>query len=194
MWYVIGLIWLVLIVGVISVHNRRQRQRNAGRTEKMAVLLAELKSKPPPDRRASEQAAGPVVPAANADFRKKQRLLPQSTALLYYVFRTGLPDHEIFTGLTLADVLEAAPASSMSEPRRLEKLLAQRLDLVVCTKQLEVVAGVVIGAPTNAARGGGTEDNLGQCLQAAGIRIVRIDPAAAPRHHQVRELVYGEST
>ena len=184
MWYVIGLIWLVLIVGVISVHNRRQRQRNAGRTEKMAVLLAELKSKPPPDRRASEQAAGPVVPAANADFRKKQRLLPQSTALLYYVFRTGLPDHEIFTGLTLADVLEPAPA--VAGPARSGKLLTQRLDLVVCTKQLEVVAGVIIGEVEGGAA-------VVQCLQTAGIRMVRVNPAAAPRHHQVRELIYGKS-
>ena len=127
---------------------------------------------------------------ARAEFRKKQRLLPQSTALIYYVFRTGLPDHEIFTGLTLADVLEPGAAASMAEAGRTSKLLTQRLDLVVCTRQLEVVAGVVIDAGAGHVRGS-SADFMAPVLHAAGIRMVRIDPAAAPRHHQVRELVYG---
>jgi hypothetical protein len=191
MWYVIGLIWIVLIVGIISVYNRRQRQGNAGRAEKMAALLADLKSSSAAGMSTSRATAAPVAPAVGGGFRKKPRLLPSSTALLYYVFRTGLPDHEIFTGLTVADVLDAGPASSMTEPEQLRKLLAQRLDLVVCTKQLEVVAGVVIGAGADGVSGSGV-DFIANSLQAAGIRMVRIDPAAAPRHHQVRGLVYGE--
>jgi hypothetical protein len=30
--------------------------------------------------------------------------------------------------------------------------------------------------------------------QTAGIRLVRINPAAPPRHHEVRVLVYGAET
>ena len=189
MWYLIGLIWIALIIGIISVYNRRQRQRNAERDKKMAALLSNLKSNPAAETSASPPPAAPITRAANAEFRKKQRLLPQSTALLYYVFRTGLPDHEIFTGLTLADVIEADPA--FAEPGRFGKLLAQRLDLVVCTGQLEVVAAVVIGAGASAVQGSAA-DAIGQCLRAAGIRMVRVDPAAAPRRHEVRELVYGK--
>ena len=188
MWYVIGLIWIALIVGLVAVYNRRQRQRNAAGAEKMAELLADVKPAPAAGMSTRVAAVAPVAPAAGAEFRKKQRLLPQSTALLYYVFRTGLPDHEIFTGLALADVVDAGPASAMTGPEQLSKLLARRLDLVVCTKQLEVVAGVVIGG----GAGGLNDDAVAHALRAAGIRMVRIDPAAAPRHHQVRELVYGE--
>ena len=191
MWYLIGLIWIALIVGVVIVHRRRQRQRDAERTKKMGALLADLKSNPAAAVNTNTAPAAPVAPAAAAEFRKKQRLLPSSTALLYYVFRTGLPDHEIFTGLTLADVLEIGPAVSIAERERLSKLLTQRLDLVVCTKQLEVVAGVIFVAGSDGVRGGGA-DFIARSLHAAGIRMVRIDPASAPRHHDVRELVYGE--
>lgn len=191
MWYLIGLIWIALIAGLIALYNRRQRKRNAAQAEKMAALLADLKSGVAPAVEKGTAAAAQAAPAALAEFRKKQRLLPQSTALVYYIFRTGLPDHEIFTGLTLADVLEPAAAASATERGRTSKLLTQRLDLVVCTKQLDVVAGVVIGAGSDQARSGAA-DVIAPCLQAAGIRLVRVDPAAAPRHHQVRGLVYGE--
>lgn len=188
MWYLIGLVWIALIFGIITVYNRRQRQHNAEREKKLAALLENLKPAPAAGVDASRPAAAPTAApparAASVEFRKKQRLLPQPTALLYYVFRTGLPDHEIFTGLTLADVLEPAPA--VAGPARSGKLLTQRLDLVVCTKQLEVVAGVIIGEVEGGAA-------VVQCLQTAGIRMVRVNPAAAPRHHQVRELIYGKS-
>ena len=87
------------------------------------------------------------------EFSKKPRLLPQSTALLYYVFRTGLPDHEIFAGLALGDVLDVAPAASGAQREQLLRRLAQqRLELVVCTKQLEVVAAVVVRDSASGAR------------------------------------------
>ena len=187
MWFLIGLAWIAMIVGVIMFYRRKQRQRDAGRAEKLAALMADLKSGPvTADSRPAAPPAAASPAATRAEFRKKQRLLPQSTALIYYVFRTGLPDHEIFTGLTLADVLETDPATMASG--KAGKLLAQRLDLVVCTRQLEVVAGVVIGGGEVIGAGA---DYVGECLRGAGIRILRIDPKAAPRHHQVRELVYG---
>jgi hypothetical protein len=190
MWYVIGLIWVALMAGIVYAYNRKQRQRNVERAEKMAALLRDLKSNPivEPVNVAGER---PATAAAGPEFRRKPRLLPQSTALLYYVFRTGLPDHEIFAGHTLADVLDIAPAlaGALREEMR-RKLAQQRLDLVVCTKQLEVVAVVVTG---NAASDSHADDKsfIAQCLQAAGIRIVSVDPAAPPRHHEVRALVYS---
>ena len=128
-----------------------------------------------------------LAPAPVTAFTRKPRLLPQSTSLLYYVFRTGLPDHEIFAGVALEDVLDvAAPASEREQ--LLRKLAGQRLELVVCTKQLEVVAAVFAGSRAATAE---REQFTTQCLQAAGIRVVRVDPAAPPRHQHVHALVYG---
>ena len=104
MWYLIVLIWVGLIAGVIWAYSRKQRQREAERAKQYDALLADLKS-----ARAGTAGAPVALQAAAApvaEFLRKQRLLEQPAALLYYVFRTGLPDHEIFAGLTLADVID----------------------------------------------------------------------------------------
>lgn len=185
MWYVIGLIWIVAMAGIIMSYNRKQRRRSAERAGQMAALLADLKANPRAVLDAIEKPAAPVASPAAPEFRKKQRLLPQSIALLYYVFRAGLPDHEIFSGLALGDVVDVAAPNGTQPDLLLRKLAQQRLDLVVCTKQLEVVAAVI------AQDSAQNVQFATQCLQAAGIRVVSIDPAAPPRHHQVHALIYS---
>lgn len=202
MWYLIGLVCLALIAGLFWSYNKRREKHEAERAMQAAELLAALRAKrnPVADTVADTETTAAEVPVAVApaaapapELVKKQRLLQQSKALLYYLFRIGLPDHEIFANLTLADVIDVAPAAQAYEREQKTRRLAQlRLDFVVCTKQLEVVAAVVINdsAPPDTAQ---TENSrfTEECLRIAGIRLVRIDAAAPPRHHQVRELVYG---
>jgi len=193
MWYLIGLVWIAAMVFIVTRYNRKQRKRSSERTVQMAALLADLKANPRAVIDALEKSAAPPTPAAAAvaEFSKKPRLLPQSSALLYYVFRTGLPDHEIFAGLALTDVVEIATALSGLPREQMErKLVQQRLDLVVCNKQLEVVAAVLVRNFTPGPQAEG-EQFATRCLQAANIRVLSIDPAAPPRHHQVHALIYG---
>lgn len=197
MWYLIGLVCLALIAGMIWSYNKKREKREAERAMQAAELLAALKGTRDPVADTAADAVTPaaVVPATTPtpELRKKQRLLQQSKALLYYLFRTGLPDHEIFANLTLADVIDVAPTAQAYEREQKTRRLAQlRLDFVVCTKQLEVIAAVVIS--NNASPDAAQAENsrfTEECLRIAGIRLVRIDAAAPPRHHQVRELVYG---
>lgn len=191
MWYVVGLIWIALIVGIVLTYNRKHRRRTAEHAEKMAALVRDMKSNPNIEIAQDAAVARPAVAAGGPEFSRKQRLLPQSTALLYYVFRTGLPDHEIFAGHTLAEVLDIAPTLAGAQREEMRRKLAQqRLELVVCTKQLEVVAVVLTGNPDHGAHAD-DKNFTALCLQAAGIRIVSVDPAAPPRHHEVRALVYS---
>jgi len=192
MWYVIvGLVWVSAVLAIGWNYRRRQQQRNAERAKHVGELLAQAAlvkaglvtgSAMPSAAPALAVAADPV-----AEVSRKPRLLPQPVALLYYVFRTGLPDHEIFAFLTLDDVLDIAPGARAHLP---PKLPQRRLDLVICDRQLNVVAVVVAGAAQDpmAQR---DVPRLAECLERAGIRFVRIDAAAPPRHHQVRALVYG---
>lgn len=193
MWYVIGLVWIAVMVVIIRNYNHKQRRRSTERAGQMEALLADLKANPRAVLDAMERpAAAPVVAAVDApEFSKKPRLLPQPMALLYLVFRTGLPDHEIFAGLELGDVLEIAPGLTGAPRDEMQRKLAQqRLDLVVCSKQLEVVAAVLVRNVTQGPQAAG-EQFATRCLQAAGIRVLSIDPAAPPRHHQVHALIYG---
>ena len=196
MWYVIVLVWVVLVAGIVWAYNKKQQQRSAERAKQYAALLSELKGNrnpvtAPAGGAAAAAAVAPAVTASVPEFSRKERLLPQAEALLYYVFRTGLPDHEIFAGLTLADVIDAAPALRGHEREsKMQQLGQQRLDLVVCTKQLEIIAAVVVDKMPGAA----LAENVRfaeERLRGAGIRLVRIDPTAPLRHQQVRELIYG---
>ena len=198
MWFVIFLILIALIAGLIWVYQKKKEKRDTERAKQVAAMLAELKLNP---HLAAGVAAGAAHPAAVAPvvanpvagYSKKQRLLPQSGALLYFVFKAGLPDHEIFVNLTLADLVEIEPAvRGYEREQRARKLAQHRLDLVICTKRIEVIAAVLLenGAASEAAQGG-LAKFAEDCLQAAGIRLLRVNPAALPRHQQVRELIYG---
>ena len=204
MWLLICIIAIALIAGIVWSYNKKTQKRTAERAQQFDELLSELKRSPhlgaggtpgvAPQVSVSLPPTPPEPPSPpGAGLDKKQRLLPQSGALLYFVFRAGLPDHEIFVNLTLADVIDIGPGVQGYEREQKARRLAQRrLDLVICTKQLEVVAAVLFEPAPNAS--GARDDDrdfIASCLQAAGIRLLRIDTAAPPRHQRVRELVYG---
>lgn len=193
MWYVIGLVWIAAMVAIILKYTSKQRQRASERAQHMEKMLVELKANPRAWADAGTDAGTAAAPPAAVpvpQFSRKPRLLPPPVALLYYVFRTGLPDHEIFAGVALDEVLDiGATVEAGPREQMLRKISQQRrLDLVVCTKQLEVVAAVIVAAPVAA---NDSHQFTSQCLQSAGVRLVRVDPAAPPRHHQVHALVYG---
>jgi hypothetical protein len=194
MWYVIGLIWLAMIAWVIWSYHQKQQKREAEQARRFNVLLANAQLKPGPPAAASGVNAATVARSATPlpGYSKKQRLLPQAQALLYYVFRTGLPEHEIFANLRLADLVELGSRRGYEREHKALRLARERLDFVICTKQLEVVAAILLD--TDAAPDGtqaGDARFAEECLHSAGIRLVRINPAAPPRHHEVRNLIYG---
>lgn len=195
MWYVIGFIWLALIAWVIWSYHQKQQKREAEHARRFNALLANVQLKPDLPAAATGVNAATVARSATPlpGYSKKQRLLPQAQALLYYVFRTGLPEHEIFANLALADLLELGPAvRGYEREQKILRLGRERLDFVICTKQLEVVAAILLDkvAAPDAVQAGNARF-AEECLHSAGIRLVRINPAAPPRHHEVRNLIYG---
>lgn len=190
-WYLVALAWLAVMGAIVYNYTRKQRRRTSARAQDMEKALGELRAAakmraadPGPSARDSGVAAHSVP-----EFTRKPRLLPQPAAVLYYVFKTGLPDHEIFAGVSLSDVLEVAANAQPPQRELLRRKLEQhRLDLIVCTKQFEVVAGIIVA--DDAAAGGETRQFIDRCMTAAGVRLVRVDPGAPPRHHQVHALVY----
>jgi hypothetical protein len=197
MWFLIALVWLALVAGIFWAYGKKRRRASSERAKELGALIAEAKlgARATPDPQPQPAAAAvattvPPVAAANSVMRKP-RLLVQSDALLYLLLRTGLPDHEVFANLTLADVVEPAAALRGYEREQIARKLAlHRLSMVVCTKQLEIVAVVMSLANATAPDG---DAYVEACLNGAGIRLVRVDATALPRHQQVRALVYGET-
>jgi hypothetical protein len=209
MWYVIGAVLIALPVAIVWSHGRKSARRKTERERRFRDMLSEARLVTTATAQAAMTPAAPApsvvpplatvpvpgaVPEAPAQIlARKSRLLGQPDALLYYVLRTGLPDHEVFACLTLADIVDLAPGQGGYDAvQRLRRLAQQRVDFVVCSRSLEIVAVVMVDrlGPADAAQIEGRRI-VEESLWAAGVRLVRIDPAAPPRHQQVRALVYG---
>ena len=195
MWYLIALIWLALVAGIFWIYRRRRMRAVSERTREISVLLAEAKKsvgKPAEAALASmPAAANPAAVQGETGFARKPRLLAKTDAWLYFLFRAALPDHEIFANVALCDVVE--PVTSLRGYDReqvLRRLAPTMLNVVVCNKQLEIVAAVFFSQTDTASL---AAQKFGEsCLRAAGIRVINIDPVALPRPQQVRALVCGD--
>jgi hypothetical protein len=200
LWYLVGAVWVVLTAAVVWSHRRKTARREEERERRFRDMLSEARlvaaaAAANAAGRPGVQAPVPQSQARPPEFTRKSPLLPKAEALLYYVLRAGLPDHEVFARLALADMVEPAPAVAGYDPvQRLRQLALQRVDFVVCDRSLEVIAAIVIerGGAADAADAENRRI-LEESLGAAGIRLLRFDPAAPPRHQQVRALVYGET-
>ena len=71
--------------------------------------------------------------------------------------------------------------------RRLAQYL---LDFVVCDKGMRIIAVVEV-YPAVDAVGAGEQQFRADCLKRAGIRLVRVNPAALPKREEIRALVGG---
>jgi hypothetical protein len=199
MWYLAALIWIALVVGIFWAYGKKRSRAVSKRAAELSALIADAKMNVPgapnPQPVAVNRLSQTPVAAPIVGYSRRPRLLGQADALLYLLFRTGLPDYEVFANVTLADVVEPAPALHGFEREQNARKLAQhRLNVVVCNKKLEVVAVVVSTSGEQAAAQADGINYVESCLKVAGIRFVRVDAVALPRHHQVRALIFGETT
>lgn len=139
----------------------------------------------------STAARRPPVPgAASASFAPKGRLLTDPETLLFYVLKTGLPDHETFVHVSLAAVIDVGGALPGNErERQLRRLSQYHLDFVVCNKNLQPVA--VLEIEQDLATGAVAQFKA-ESVKASGIKYLRISPAAMPQRQALRALIYGD--
>lgn len=150
----------------------------AAATAATAAPTPALAPAPPP-------APAPTSTAAAA----RERFLGQHETLLYLLLKTGLPDHEIFANVSLASVM-ALPATGSEREQQLRRLAPYQLDFVVCDKSMRVVAAVDLET-AGAADAAGIQQFIADYLKRAGIKLVRVNPAAMPKREQVRGLIVG---
>jgi len=203
LWVLIVLVWLGAIVFVIARYRRKRAEREAEREKQVALLFAEARNarKDADGGAPAAQAAtaagaapatAPATPAASL-YLARERLLAPPYSLVYLLLRTALPEHEIFVNLALGDLVDVGPQwQGLERENRLRRLGQQRVDYVICTRQLGVVAVVIVaGGVAPDAAGLEGERLRNEALSAAGIRVVRLEPSKLPRHPELRALVLG---
>ena len=125
------------------------------------------------------QPASPAPAAVSAAAKARAAFLSGPTKLGFLVLKAGLPDHHVFAHTRVSDLLDGLAIPGLANVR---------VDLVVCNKDLAIVAAVDL--PNGAQVDSLIEREKEQRLRAAGIRYLRLEPGAFPKPAQVRELIY----
>jgi len=200
-WFLVLLAAAAVIAYSIWNYRKKAAAREAASRQRVEELLrAQTPAHP---RTATAPAAVPAAaspapasapPAAAAPPTAaappaRERFLGQPETLLYYLLKTGLPDHEIFANVPLASVI-GSPASGNEREQQLRRLAPYQLNFVVCDKSMRIIAAVDVEAG-GAADAAGVQQFKADSLKQAGIRLVRVSPAAMPRRDQVRALISG---
>jgi hypothetical protein len=201
-WYFL-LFVLVAASGVFVWDYRRKAARREAASKERLEQLVKAGATPAPSAAlapASPAAAvaGPAAPASDAAaeeapaaaYAARAQLLSQAERLIYYLLRTGLPDLEVFPKVPLAAVVEA-PGKGYDHEQQLRRLSRQVIDFVVCDKEMKVVAAVQLAAVGPDAVV--AQRIRSECLKAAGVRLVTVEPGALPRRAEVRAFICGSA-
>jgi hypothetical protein len=198
-WYLLALIPVIAIAYIIWSYRKRAGDRESARRERYVSLIgAQHGAGTPAAVGRKEQAALPSAatpgasiaqPALLQPAARRERFLTQPETVLYYVLKTGLPDHEIFPRVSLAAVMQSTenpPTHASSDAWSARQVLS----FTICDKGMHVIAVVQLDAQASRHEMGAVD----QRLSAAGVRLVQVSPAALPRREQVRSLILGLAT
>ena len=188
----------LLVVAVVAIpiliwdFRKKAAAREAASKKRFEeMFLARPAPASPPDMPPAAVPAPGALPetkatAAAAAPPARERFLDPRKTLLYRLLKVGIPDHEIFANVALASVVDGR---NEQETRRLAQC---RLDFVVCDKGMRVVTAVEYET-AGGVQAAGEQRFKADCLKAAGISMVRINPTALPRREEIRALVCGRS-
>jgi len=154
-WTVLLVMILVALIAYAIVKVRRAREEHRARSDERAaaMLLAmhQESAKPRPAAAVQTQPATPVRPVQSrhpAGLKRKSRLLDERQRLLYLVLRAALTDHVIMTNIRVVDLVDTTAASTNgNQETRLQRLLQERIDCVVCNGELVPIAAVMVHDP-----------------------------------------------
>jgi hypothetical protein len=184
----IGAVWYIF-----WSYRRRQAQREAASEGRMHELIGTAQASPAETRQPAGEVAAPAAPAPSANpYVSRERLLTPPQTLLYYLLRSGLPDHVVFAQMSVGSVLDAAPTLAAYAQEEQARIFARHVvDFVVTDKSTRPVAVVKLV---------NTGENMLALLAsmrawfaATGVRFVEVDAAALPRKEAVRALVLGDA-
>ncbi|MDB5863223.1 MAG: hypothetical protein JWO70_1029 [Betaproteobacteria bacterium] len=190
-YLVFGLLPIAGVAYIIWDHRRKAAQReaaSAGRMEELLVVAAHA-----PRAEAAEEGgvagAGAAQPAAPpASFALRDKFLTPPQTLLYYLLKTGLPEHLVFTQVPVGSLLDAAPHLAPYAREEQARMFARHVvDFAIFDKSTRPVAVVNFGAPADAPRAAVSQ--MKSWFTAANLRYVELDPAALPRKDAVRALI-----
>jgi len=196
-WYLYLLVSAIGIVYVVWILRKKAAEKASASKARFEQLFGAPEQGPgvrdpgPAVSPAGGAATVAKAPVRAAAFVAKEQFLGQSEATFYRLLKAGVPDHEVFAHVTLASVVGVPDGvSGNAREQQLRRLAQYQLDFVVCDKSLRVIAAVELDS-ARAADAAGVQRFKADCLKAAGIRLVRVNPSEPPRREDIRSLITG---
>ena len=212
----LGFIFLVLIpiaaiAYIVWDYRRKTAQRaavSAGRLTELIGAAQEVQLSASPPSAAEEAAVAPVAPTPSPAipsetettkpeaplYKARERVLSPAQTLLYYLLRTGLPEHVVLARVSLAAVLEAGPGlAGFARDEQTRRLAGLTVDFVVADRNMRPVAVVEIAAAGQDSVAQTDRESARTRLAAAGVRHVELDARKLPRKEGIREAVLGDA-
>lgn len=126
-------------------------------------------------------AAAAVATVAPAAVKARAAFLSGPAKLAFLVLKAGLPDHHVFAHTRVSDLMDGTTVPALAN---------LPIDLLVCSKDLGIVAAVDLNSGTQSDALLAREKE--QRLRSAGIKYLRLVPGAFPKPAEVRNLIYGQ--
>lgn len=204
-WYLVLLVPIGIGMYLVWDHRHKSAARAAASAERLNALLGATPHVPTPTpapdatRATVASASADIVKdseasltaAATPDYALRERLLTPAHTLLYYLLKTGLPEHHVFAHVTLRSLLEPrAGASAYARNEQTRRLSWHAIDFVVCDRNLRPIAAVEL---SDAADQQDSRRLRKSWIESAGLRYLELDAKALPRKEGMRALVLNEA-
>ncbi len=194
-YWLLGLAPVVAVAYLVWAYRQKAAAKAVARHERFERLFGASSSRgatsnagPPAAGLAALQPSATPASGRPRSYARRERLLDPAQAQLFQLLKTALPDYEVLARVSLTAMIEVHPAMQGREREQRLRALAQHVvDCVVCRKDMHVIATVDLEAGSSAESRFKSE-----CLKAADVRYVCINPGALPNLEQVRALVVGD--
>jgi hypothetical protein len=192
-YLLLALLPLAAIGYIVWDHRRKAAEREAQSAGRMEELLGVAQHGAHDESAEPASAHAQTPPAPAATYVLRERFLSPAQTLLYYLLKTGLPDHVVMAQVAVASLLDAAPNLAPYAREEQARMFARHtVDFAILDKATRPVAVVNLAGAAEATRGALTQ--MKTWTSAAGLRYVELDSSALPRKEAVRALVLGEES
>jgi hypothetical protein len=196
------LVWFLFLLGAVVVvglfiwdYRKKTARREAASKERFEQIFKSRSGAATPETVpgavAVSPAAAPARPAevtSSPGFTLKERFLGPPQTLVYLLLKAALPDHGVFPSVALASIVSVT-GKGMNHDQQ-GRLSMSLLDFVVCDRDMHVVAVIELEVMSG-GEAPGMERYKVDCLRAAGVRRIALNPKSLPARDVLRNRVLG---
>jgi hypothetical protein len=138
--------------------------------------------------RAAAPAEAPIV--AGPAYRLRERVLDKPQTLVYYAIKTAVPDHEVFIGMTLADLLDVPDTvRGYDRDLRLKRLAPLAVDYAIVNKAMQLIAVIDLEDPAPSPEQREAQRTKAEYLRAFPVRHLTFPRTSLPKYQDIRQLL-----